>query len=367
MPEPLYGGRALTDWILAGGRPERAPFAHTARLRWHATWFELNWRTAAARLESLPLPLDPVFIVGPWRSGTTALHELLAAATAWPTPQTWQCFNPSTCFLVKVAPRASSITRPMDAGIISSLSPQEDEFATLLLGEDSVYRGFIDPRRLRECGARLWSADATAVAASERWQNFIRGIAAGSGPQRLLLKSPNHTFRLAAMRRCFPRAQYIWMGRRSQEIVASNEKMWRAMMARYALWSCPTGMLEEFLREALRACAAALARALDEFTQAQLLWVDFDDFRTDPARVLHAVLDFLQVDTTAPAAREARIRRALQDVTVHAGSRVLAPADPFGQELDALMASARQRFGQLRNALSTGNVAGPGADPLGAA
>lgn len=348
MPQLLYGGRALTEWILAGGRPDCAPRAHRARLRWHAFWFELNWRTASARLASLPLPQDPVFIVGPWRSGTTALHELLAAATQWPTPQTWQCFNPSTCFLVKAAPRAATIARPMDAGIISSRSPQEDEFATLLLGEDSVYRGFIDPRRLRECGAQLWSADdsADAFASRSRWHSFIRGVAAASQSQRLLLKSPNHTFRMVALRRCFPRAQFIWMGRRSQEVVASNLKMWRAMMARYALWSCPAGVLEEFLQQALRACTAALARSLEELSHAQLLWVDFDDFHTDPGRVLHAVLDFLQLETAAPVERDARIRRALQDITVHAGSRLLAPADPIGLELDALMASARQRFGR---------------------
>lgn len=347
MPQLLYGGRALADWILGGGAPERAPLAHRTRLRWHAFWFELNWRSAAARLESLPPPSAPIFIVGPWRSGTTALHELLAATTDCPTPQTWQCFNPSTCFLVKAAPPAASIARPMDAGIISSHSPQEDEFAALLLGEESVYRGFIDPRRLRACGAQLWSADERADASEPlpRWQNFIRGVAGGREAQRLLLKSPNHTFRIPRLRRCFPEAQFIWMGRRSQELLASNLKMWRAMMARYALWSCPAGTLEQFLREALRACTRALARCLEQLPPAQLLWVDFDEFRADPGAVLHQVLDFLQLDA-APAERAARIQRALQDITVHPGSRQLAPADPAGAELDALMARARLRFGR---------------------
>ena len=346
MQQLLYGSRALTEWTLLGGPPERAPFAHAARLRWHAFWFELNWRSTTARLESQPLPVDPVFIVGPWRSGTTALHELITAATQWVTPQTWQCFNPSSCFLVKAAPREATIARPMDAGTISSRGPQEDEFATLLLGEDSVYRGFIDPRRLGECGARLWSADAAAEAApSPRWQTFIRGITAGAQQRRVLLKSPNHTFRMTALRRCFPRAQFIWIGRRSQEVVASNLKMWRAMMQRYALWSCPQGLLEQFLHEALQACAAALARSLEELSREQLLWVDFDDLHTDPQRVLHTVLDFLPIDAAVPAEREARIRRALQNITVHTGSRLLAPAGAAGQKLDALMASARERFG----------------------
>ena len=347
MTELLYGSRTLTEWILQGGRPERAPFAYAARLRWHAHWFELNWRTAAARLESQPLPLDPVFIVGPWRSGTTALHELIAAATQWPTPQTWQCFNPSTCFLVKSAPRDSMVTRPMDAGIISSRSPQEDEFAALLLGEDSVYRAFIDPRRLRECGARLWGADASGdvISSLHRWQAFIRGIAAEGQPRRLLLKSPNHTFRMLALRHSFPRAQFIWMGRSSRELVASNLKMWRAMMERYALWSCPQGLLEQFLHEALGASVAALTRCCEELSPAQMLWVDFDEFRTDTERMLRIILDFLQLDLGAAGERDARISRALQNTTVHSGSRLLSPADPAGAQLDALMARARQRFG----------------------
>jgi hypothetical protein len=127
--------------------------------------------------------------------------------------------------------------------------------------------------------------------------------------------------------------------------VTSNLKMWRAMIERYALWSCPTGVLEEFLRQALRACAVALARALKELAPAELLCVDFDDFRSEPAYTLQAVLEFLQADRHSASERAARIHRALQDITVHAGSRELAPADPFGQELDALMASARARFG----------------------
>src|SRR5580693_155514 len=98
--EPLYGARALTDWLRAGGSPQHGAPGRV-RLWWQTLWFEQNWRTQAQRLSTLPLPQDPVFILGLWRSGTTALHELLTAATDWVTPQTWQCFAPSTCFLTQ--------------------------------------------------------------------------------------------------------------------------------------------------------------------------------------------------------------------------------------------------------------------------
>jgi omega-hydroxy-beta-dihydromenaquinone-9 sulfotransferase len=341
MADTLYGSRALADWIRAGGRPQRRSFAHATRLRWQAFWFEQNWRTELARLQALPLPEDPVFIIGPWRSGTTVLHELLTASTGWPTPATWQCFNPSTCFLAPAPPRESFVPRPMDEGLISTRGPQEDEFAALLLGEESVYRGFIDPRRLPECGARLWEGEHELP----RWQAFIRGIAA-QAPGRLLLKSPNHTFRLALLRRCFPRAQFVWIGRRSGEVMASNLKMWRAMMQRYALWDCPPGVLERFLSDALGACARTLSRCLEDMSPAQLLWVDFEALRNAPRQVVLAVLRFMHAGSAEDSADlEARVEQALQRTPVHAGSRKLAPADSAISRLDELTEEASRRFG----------------------
>jgi hypothetical protein len=238
----------------------------------------------------------------------------------------------------------------MDAGLISSRGPQEDEFAALLLGEDSVYRSFIDPRRLCECGAALWQSAREAPADTERlprWQAFVRGIAAEAPDRRLLLKSPNHTFRLPLLLRRFPRAQFVWIGRHSGETLASNLKMWRTMMTRYAQWNCPAGLLEAFLGDALRACADVLSRCLDEMSPEQLLWVDFAALHSEPRPVLRAVLDFLQPSPIgSDSERERQLDAALQRTPVHAGSRTLAASDPNTERLDRLMVAARQRFGE---------------------
>ena len=346
----LYGGRTLTDWVLEGGRAEHAPMAYRTRLRWHAFWFEHNWSTQTVRLDALPLPQDPIFIIGPWRSGTTVLHELLAFITGWATPRTWQCFNPSTCFLVGAPAAATQTRRPMDEGVISTHGPQEDEFAALLLGEDSVYRGFIDPRRLRACAARLWRTEQGSRAPQQgsqddlsRWLSFIRGIGAEAEGGRLLLKSPNHTFRLPWLQRCFPRARFIWIGRHSQELLASNTRMWRAMMARYALWQCPDGELEGFIGDTFRACADVLSQSLEEISPEQLLWVSFEDLRANPRELLRHVLDFLSVERDA--ACERRLAEALGTIPIHPGSRAPALADADAERLDRLMRTAQQRFG----------------------
>lgn len=326
--------------MLAGGIPQRRITAYRLRLAWHAYWFELNWRTESRQLDERRLPADPVFIIGPWRSGTTVLHELLASATGWPTPRTWQCFNPSTCFLSRPPVEVTSTQRPMDKGRIVSHGPQEDEFALLLLGEPSAYRGFIDPRRLPECSELLRTASDGPLT---RWQHFLRGIT--SPGSRLLLKSPNHTFRLPQLRALFPQARFLWVGRDTAEVLASNLRMWQAMLARYALWSCPSGALETFLSQALEACTLALGRCLDEMPRECMLWVEFEQLRADPRQVMRRVLQFLGAGSQDDTERERALSRALRDIPVHPGSSERVSLDAaIEQRLQQLMSAACARF-----------------------
>jgi omega-hydroxy-beta-dihydromenaquinone-9 sulfotransferase len=339
----LFGARALAEWIRRGGRPARAPPGYGLRLRWHALWFELNWRTQLKRLPRRGPPADPVFIVGFWRSGTTVLHELVNACGGWVAPQTWQCFHPSTCFLTGAPARAAAVKRPMDQGLIVTEGPQEDEFALLLLGESSIYRGLIDPRRLIECAEASWSNGGRDLA---RWQQFVRGVAAvGNG--RLLLKSPGHTFRIPTLRQLFPQARFIWIGRHPGEVLASNLRMWSAMMNLYALWECPDEIVRRFLREAVKTCCGVLEQCVAEMTREQLLWVDFEALQTDPERVLRQILQFAG-DRPGHGERTltADIETALSSIPIHRGERAAMPEDEFVLQLDRLMHAARRRFGE---------------------
>lgn len=341
--EPLFGGRPLAEWIREGGHPERRIRAHELRLWWHAYWFERNWRAQLSRLDEGRLPEEAVFIVGLWRSGTTALHELLVALTGWTAPNTWQCFNPSTCFLTSPPAFDTSVQRPMDQGRIATRSPQEDEFALLLLGEPSIYRGFIDPRRLLACAEAVWAGRDLQLS---RWQGFLRGIVLEAQGGRLLLKSPSHTFRLPSLQSLFPRARFIWVARQVGEVLASNLKMWRAMMNRYALWECPPATLEAFLQGVLRECARVLVQCLDEMPRERMLWVDFEELRTAPRQVLERVVGFLEPGSSAsPESCIRNLNEALERIPIHDGSRAITPENEASRALENLMAAARARFG----------------------
>ncbi len=345
---PLFGAQALAVWVRAGGRPERSVRAYYPRLWWHAHLFEYNWRMQSSRMKSGSLLDDPVFIVGLWRSGTTVFHELFTTVTGWTTPQTWQCFNPSTCFLTAPPSSDATVDRPMDQGRISNLGPQEDEFAVLLLGEPSIYRAFIDPRRLGECAAELWSTDGGAANkdALPRWRDFLRGLNSPAAGTPLLLKSPTHTFRLSLLQELFPRARFLWIGRRIGEVLNSNLRMWRAMVASHGLWACPDAVLDDFLREMVRACAGVLTRCLDDMPRERLLWIDFQELTANPTQVLQRVLRFLGVDEHGDSGSIAqRVDQALARIPIYDGSRSNLPTDEGAKQLEKLMAAARQRFG----------------------
>ena len=280
-----------------------------AWLKTDTLWPQLDWRLRAlltwrAKLGSLnaglsqqqanpPQNMRPLFIAGPWRSGSTVMHELLAAALGWSTPLTWQCMDP-TAFRLKNGPQqATSVARPMDGLQLGPLSPQEDEFALLGLGADSAYRAFWQPSRLQQLHHTL---DPAHWLASDEWlstwESFARGVQASASPG-LLLKSPNHSFRLAAFVRRFPDAQVVWMLRDAREVLLSNQKMWQQMFALHGLSEPLPGALDRFLEAALRRTAEVLDWACATLPKHQLALCWQPALRDAPEaelrRVLHAL------------------------------------------------------------------------------
>lgn len=282
--------RPLLEWLRADPSWPRLDWRLRALLAWRARWGSINQGLSAAQPVN-GAPLQPLFVLGPWRSGSTVMHELLAAALGWPTPLTWQCMD-ATTFRLQRAPRAGvTVARPMDGLALGPLSPQEDEFALLSLGVDSVYRGFWMPHRLDELGQGLdpafWLADEHWL---DAWEGFVRGLLPTSGSGELLLKSPNHSFRAQAFWRRYPQARAVWMLRDPVEVFHSNRKMWRQMIGAHGLTAEPSQALDRFLAQALRRCAEALEWALDTLPPAQLACCEQGRLLAQPAAEIERIL-----------------------------------------------------------------------------
>jgi len=295
---------ALVDWLRAG-RGDPTPRG-LLRYRWNRPFFEWNLAMQRKLLPPAPLPRDPAWILGLWRSGTTALHDALCAASDLATPRTWQCMAPAS-FAITGRPRtAARQPRPMDDLVIGTDSPQEDEFAWLLLGGDSAYRAFLDPSRLPELAATLdprrWRTRPWP--AEDRWRTFLGQVGAQDGRgRRLLLKSPNHTFRALGLLDRFPSSSFVWITREPDAIVRSNLKMWRSMIELYALRPLPPALLEDFIGQALAQAAGVLDALREICPREQLVVVRQEDLLADPDPLVRGVLSrWNATGTCAPPA-----------------------------------------------------------------
>lgn len=269
----LWYGSRLRDWVLEGGRPELNQAA-AGRIR--AFSFDTCARLQAG-LPSPPLAVSPVIVTGLWRTGTTLLHEMLATVDGLVAPTTWQCMHPASFRLVPPGREAVAI-RPMDGLAVTTSSPQEDEFALLLRGAPSLYRGFLDPRRLPELAALLDGDDESFL---PDWLAFLAAVQSET-KGRLLLKSPNHLFRLNAIRAVFPEAPIIITMRDPVETWWSNVRMWTEMSALHGHWPAPDGCVEAFVTTAMRASALSFER-LARSPPPRLAICQFAHLATDPA------------------------------------------------------------------------------------
>lgn len=192
-------------------------------------------------------PLEPIFIIGHWRSGTTFLHELLCATQLFNFPSTYACMNPQVFPFTEAAMiqhhNQRSIERPMDHMLVSLASPQEDEFALLALGARSPYEGLLFPMALERAMA---TADPNDLSNFDRDQwisiftRFLGQVAKRMPSLPVLMKSPTHSFRVDILGKIFPAARFIHLVRNPHEVFNSTLHMWNKLFDLYALTGSPT-------------------------------------------------------------------------------------------------------------------------------
>lgn len=178
------------------------------------------------RLRRLELPQDPVVIVGHWRSGTTLLHQLLAADPHTATARNSLTIAPQVAVLLKpllvpLLQRLMTRTRPIDALPWSAEDPQEDEIGLARLCFDTNMAG------VAFCQNYLHYFRRYVLASSLKFERELLAFTKltwlhdGQGKRRLLIKNPAHTARVALFLRLFPRAKFVFIQREPVDSIRS--------------------------------------------------------------------------------------------------------------------------------------------------
>jgi hypothetical protein len=160
----------------------------------------------------------PMFILGHYRSGTTFLHELLAADPRYASPNRFETFNPLTFLLAE--PRLAPLIEPL----MLPRRVQEDEVASMILTQYSPYMDWCFPKSVSGYGRYLSfrEAEPEEIAAwSDALRRFLQAVSLKTG-RPLILKSPPHTARVRLLLDIFPDARFVHIRRDPYTVFVST-------------------------------------------------------------------------------------------------------------------------------------------------
>jgi hypothetical protein len=282
------------------------------RLRLVETWRHAQ-SLEAARIER------PLFITGMPRSGSTFLHELLAADPDNCAPRVWEVMFPVP--LPGNSRRDSRIRRAAaQLRWFRRLAPGADEVHPIRAESPQECEAihsytFLSEEFLSTCWVpryEAWLRQADFVPAYLWQKRFLQHLQ-GAGPaKRWVLKSPDHAHSLAALLTVFPDAVVVQTHRAPADVLRSSLQLVEVL---HGLFGRSAGREERARREA-RVLADAMERLL-RFREAhpelagRFLDVKYSELVAEPLAVASRIYEHWGVPLTAPA-REAMRHLASQ-------------------------------------------------------
>lgn len=297
------------------------------------------WKRNAQPIEQQRLK-QPVFIVGMPRSGSTFLHELLAAVPENRAPRVWEVMYPlaagannsrmkgrhirkaETClwWFRRLAPRADSVY-PMRAQ-----TPHE---CVAIQSYTFLSEEFVSTCKIPGYEAFLRQADLTPA---YQWQrHFLKFLQLGTQETRWVLKSPDHVHGLEALFKVFPDAYLVQTHRNPIEVLKSSTDLSQVL---YGLYGRPGDPAETFAHE-----VRMLAGNTDKFINfrdrhpelaGRIIDIKYPDLVANPLQAVQTI--YQRIGSTLEKSQAERIEGLASTRSRYQGPR--ASAKPFQFKLD---------------------------------
>ena len=293
---PLCGADPLTLAELAlrrgppslAGLPAFAVAVATSLVRLPFTALDMALGAAAPRGEVAP----PVFIVGHPRSGTTHLHNLMAASGAFSTvppvlaAMPWESGTLGPLLRPFIDPYLPE-TRLIDGVALRPDAPTEDEVGLANLGWGSYFHAIYFPRRFaQDYRDGLLGGTPRRERARERAVRRYVLTMARRVERPLLLKNPAYTAQTATLARLFPGARVIHIHRDPRAVFASARRALRRVLDELALQDWSHVDVDDVILETYPAMMRALRDQAARLPASRFAEVAFEDLVAEPRNVL---------------------------------------------------------------------------------
>lgn len=300
---PLSGADLAT---LSRVFKDAGPVAPWAKEKARAIWssaigrqpFSLLERAwLSGRLPTLEAMPAPVFILGHWRSGTTHLYQVMVeadfgfvppAATGLP----WDLFLIGSLFRKQIEARLPE-KRYIDNITVKPDSPQEDEIALANMSALSFYHGIYFPQHLQRYVNEGVFFDGVAPDAVQAWREtfayFLRKLYLHQGRQRLLIKNPVYTARLALLRDMMPEAKFVHIYRNPLDVFLSMRNFYAKLLKEFALQDYSTDQIDELIFTTYDRMMTALVADAAAAPRSHYSEIRYETFAAEPMPELERV------------------------------------------------------------------------------
>jgi hypothetical protein len=246
----------------------------------------------------------PIFIIGHWRSGTTYLHNLLANDPQFGYCSNLDAFVPGALVVgrwlsKKVLGHRLPRQRPVDDVTMYPESPQEEEFAMMLLSQYSLYHYCVFPQTARpgfNSPLSVHDPVAWTQAWMRRYEQFLQRISFRNHGKPLILKNPANTLRIRSLLSLFPHARFIYLSRDEEAVCASARKMFRAFVEVNTLQNYDNDQLDNDVEALYRHTIGTYRAQRSAINPAHLIEVDYDDLVASPINTIRRIYRTFNLD-----------------------------------------------------------------------
>ena len=316
---PLCGADPLTLLALVArhgppspaGLPAYGVALATALVRLPFTALDLALEAA-----SPTTVLPPVFIVGYPRSGTTHLHNLMAASGAFAiappvlAAMPWEARTLAPVvkpFIDPYLPR----TRLIDGVAMGPEAPTEDEVGLANLSSRSYFHSVYFPRDF-ERTYREGLAGEPAPARIRAVRRYVAALGRRARGRPLLLKNPAYTAQVATLLRLFPGARVVHIHRDPRAVFASSRRALHRTMRELALQGFEGADIDGAVIETYPLVMRALREQAAGLAPGTFAEVAFEEVTADPKGVLRRLWG--ELDLPSPPGHMRRVEAHLAEV-----------------------------------------------------
>ena len=242
------------------------------------------------RLKNQAINMEPVFILGHWRSGTTFVHNVLAHDKHFGYTTTYQTVFPHMMMwgqpmFKKTMAWLMPDKRPTDNMELNVDLPQEEEFALSNMMPCSYYDFWFLPQNMLEyCDRFLTMKTATPEEHRMFRETFLKLIKISlwnTQGSQFLSKNPPHTGKVKEILEMFPNAKFIYLMRNPYTVFESTRSFFTNTIIPLQLQKISPEELEKNILEVYTRLYRKYEEDKKLIPAGNLIEIKFEDFEAD--------------------------------------------------------------------------------------